>query len=155
MTGIASAPSSAPARSRSQSTSSTPHRPRAASGTDAAGRRPRRARLELRHVGPWAVLKTSSVLSLPLFCLWMVLVGVVFGLLQVTGVNSATNRTVMAIRSAGSSPPASAANAFGFAAIIGVVCMLLFILLTTLGSIVYNIGADIVGGVEITLTEGE
>ena len=42
---------------------------------------------------------------------------------------------------------------FGGAAIIGVVNIVLFIALSTIGSIIYNLCADLVGGVEVTLSE--
>ena len=42
---------------------------------------------------------------------------------------------------------------FGGAAIIGVVNIVLFIALTTIGSVIYNLCADLVGGVEVTLSE--
>ena len=42
---------------------------------------------------------------------------------------------------------------FGSAAIVGVINMVLFVALSTIGSLVYNLCADLVGGVEITLSE--
>ncbi len=42
---------------------------------------------------------------------------------------------------------------FGSAAIIGVVNIVLFIALSTIGSVVYNLCADLVGGIEVTLSE--
>jgi hypothetical protein len=40
-------------------------------------------------------------------------------------------------------------------AIVGVVNIVLFIALSTIGSVVYNLCADLVGGVEVTLSERE
>jgi hypothetical protein len=42
---------------------------------------------------------------------------------------------------------------FGGAAIIGAVNIVLFVALTTVGSVIYNLCADLVGGIEITLSE--
>ena len=42
---------------------------------------------------------------------------------------------------------------FGGAAIIGVINIVLFIALTTIGAVIYNLCADLVGGIEITLSE--
>ena len=44
---------------------------------------------------------------------------------------------------------------FGFAIIIGVVNIVLFIALATVGAMVYNLCADLVGGAEVTLSERE
>jgi hypothetical protein len=44
---------------------------------------------------------------------------------------------------------------FGGAIIIGAVNIVLFIALSTVGAMVYNLCADLVGGVEVTLSERE
>jgi hypothetical protein len=44
---------------------------------------------------------------------------------------------------------------FGGAIIIGAVYIVLFIALSTIGSMIYNLCADLVGGVELTLSERE
>ena len=46
------------------------------------GRGPRRARLQLRHIDTWSALKISLVLSIALFFIWMVAVGVLYGVLN-------------------------------------------------------------------------
>ena len=43
------------------------------------GRGPRRASLQVRRVDPWSVLKLAFVLSVALFFVWMVAVGVLYG----------------------------------------------------------------------------
>ena len=55
----------------------------------AAAPRPRReprararARLQLRHINPWTVLKFSCVLSIALFFVWLIVVGVLYGVLD-------------------------------------------------------------------------
>ena len=40
---------------------------------------------------------------------------------------------------------------FGVAALVGVVNIVLFIALATIGAVVYNLCADLVGGIEVTL----
>jgi hypothetical protein len=116
-------------------------------------RGPRRARLQLRHINPWTVLKFSCVLSIALFFVWLIVVGVLYGVLDGAGVIQKVNDTVVKINGNGSKPPITANIVFGGAAIIGVVNIVLFIALSTVGSIVYNLCADLVGGVEITLSE--
>ena len=116
-------------------------------------RGPRRARLQLRHINPWTVLKFSAVLSIALFFVWLIMVGVLFGVLDGAGIIGKINSAVTTINGPGSKPPVTATIVFGGAAIIGVVNIILFIALSTIGSIVYNLCADLVGGIEITLSE--
>jgi hypothetical protein len=116
-------------------------------------RGPRRARLQLRHINPWTVLKFSCVLSIALFFVWLIVVGVLFGILDAAGVVGKVNDTVTTINGSGSKAPVNAGIVFGGAAIIGVINIVLFIALTTIGSVVYNLCADLVGGIELTLSE--
>jgi hypothetical protein len=116
-------------------------------------RGPRRARLQLRHINPWTVLKFSCVLSIALFFVWLIVVGVLFGVLDGAGVIGKINDAYTTIQGGNSKPPVTAGVVFGGAAIIGVVNIVLFIALTTVGSVVYNLCADLVGGIEITLSE--
>jgi hypothetical protein len=135
-------------------------RPPAAGGArgaahSAAGRPrgPRRARLQLRHINPWTVLKFSCVLSIALFFVWLIVIGVLFGVLDGAGVIDKINETYTTIQGGNSKAPVTAGIVFGGAAIVGVVNIVLFIALSTIGSVVYNLCADLVGGVEVTLSE--
>ena len=134
----------APAQNAAQSRSAT-------RGSRTRG--PRRARLQLRHINPWTVLKFSCVLSIALFFVWLIVVGVLFGVLDAAGIIGKINDAVTQLNGPGSKPPITAGIVFGGAAIIGVVNIILFIALTTIGSIIYNLCADLVGGVELTLSE--
>jgi hypothetical protein len=107
----------------------------------------------LRHINPWTVLKFSCVLSIALFFVWLIVIGVLFGVLDGAGVIAKINETYTTIQGSNANPPVSAGVVFGSAAIIGLVNIVLFIALTTVGSVVYNLCADLVGGVEITLSE--
>ncbi|MCW2648613.1 MAG: uncharacterized protein JWP07_4722 [Pseudonocardiales bacterium] len=118
-----------------------------------AARGPRRARLQLRHIDPWTVLKFSCVLSIALFFVWLIVIGVLFGILDAAGVVGKINDSVTLINGAGSKAPVTAGIVFGGAAIIGVINIVLFIALSTIGSVVYNLCADLVGGIELTLSE--
>lgn len=148
--GPAAAPpgtSSGPSSASSPPASSQP-RARAA-----RSRGPRRARLQLRHINPWTVLKFSCVLSIALFFVWLIVIGVLFGILDAAGIISKINDTVVQLNGPGSNPPVTAGIVFGAAAIIGIVNIVLFVALSTVGSVVYNLCADLVGGIEITLSE--
>lgn len=125
-----------------------------ASATTGASRRgPRRAQLQVRHINPWTVLKFSCVLAVALFLVWLIVVGVLFGVLDAAGVISKINDTVTTINGPGSKAPITTGLVFAGAAIVGVVNVVLFIALSTIGSVVYNLCADLVGGVELTLSE--
>jgi hypothetical protein len=147
--------------SSAQRTSTAPPPPAAAAGSSgrsaashsARNRGPRRARLQLRHINPWTVLKFSCVLSIALFFVWLIVIGVLFGVLDGAGVIDKINETYTTIQGGSAKAPVTAGVVFGSAAIIGVVNIVLFIALSTVGSVVYNLCADLVGGVEITLSE--
>jgi Transmembrane domain of unknown function (DUF3566) len=124
---------------------------RAGRATRARG--PRRARLQLRHVNPWTVLKFSCVLSIALFFVWLIVVGILFGVLDAAGVVGKINDAYTTVQGGNAKAPVTAGIVFGGAAIIGVVNIVLFIALSTVGSVVYNLCADLVGGIEITLSE--
>jgi hypothetical protein len=94
------------------------------------------------------------VLSIALFFVWLIVIGVLYGVLDAAGAIDKVNDTVTTINGDGSKPPITAGIVFGGAAIIGVVNVILFIALSTVGSVIYNLCADLVGGVELTLSEG-
>jgi hypothetical protein len=119
----------------------------------ARARGPRRARLQLRHINPWTVLKFSCVLSIALFFVWLIVIGVLYGVLDGAGIIHKINDAYTTIQGNNSKAPVTAGVVFGGAAIIGAVNIVLFVALTTVGSVIYNLCADLVGGIEITLSE--
>jgi len=116
-------------------------------------RGPRRARLQLRHINPWTVLRFSCVLAIALFFVWLIVIGVLYGVLDAAGAIGQLNDSIVTIKGPGSKAPITAGIVFGSAAIIGAVNIVLFIALSTIGSVVYNLCADLVGGIEFTLSE--
>jgi Transmembrane domain of unknown function (DUF3566) len=116
---------------------------------------PRRARLQVRHVNPWTVLKFSCVVSVVLFFVWLIMIAVLYLVLDASGVVGKINDTVTTINGSGSNAPVTPGIVFGAASIVGVVNIVLFIALSTIGSVVYNLCADLVGGIEVTLSERE
>lgn len=123
------------------------------------GRGPRRASLQVKRVDPWSVLKLAFVLSVALFFVWLVAVGVLYGVLDGMGVwdrvNGTYNEFAQNTASGSSGPLITASRVFGIAAIIGAINIVLFTALATVGSFVYNVSADLAGGLEITLAERE
>jgi hypothetical protein len=122
-------------------------------GRTGRARGPRRARLQLRHINPLTVLRFTAVLAVALFFVWMIVVGVLFGILDAAGVIRSVNDTITTINGPGSKAPVSPGIVFGGAAVIGVINIVLFVALATVGSVIYNLCADLVGGIEITLSE--
>jgi len=144
---------------RAQSASGGPGvaaRPRGKSGGK-AGRGPRRARLQLRHVDTWSAFKISFVLSVALFFIWMVAIGILYGVLSGLGVFNTLNDLFGQLGSASGSK--SSGNVItpgivlGGAAVIGAVNIILMTALCTVGTFIYNMCADLVGGLEVTLSE--
>ncbi len=121
-----------------------------------AGRSPRRARLTLSHINVYSVFKFSCVLAIALFFVWLIMVGVLYGILDVSGVFNKINDTVHTISGDGkTNDVVTGYLVFGGAIIIGVVNIVLFIALSTIGAMIYNLCADLVGGAEVTLSERE
>ena len=69
-------------------------RPSPAARGTGSGRPPRRARLLVRHIDTWSTLKFSFVLSVALFFVWLVAVGVLYGVLDGMGVFDQLNEPV-------------------------------------------------------------
>ncbi len=121
-----------------------------------AGRGPRRAKLQVRRVDPWSVLKFSLVLSVVLCIVLVVAVAILYLLLSGMGVFDSINKTVSSFREAGSDQPLfTASGVIGVALVIGLADVVLFTAMATLGAFAYNLCADLVGGIEVTLSEHE
>ncbi|MDK3255130.1 DUF3566 domain-containing protein [Blastococcus capsensis] len=122
-----------------------------------AGRGPRRARLQLRHIDTWSALKISLVLSIALFFIWMVAVGLLYLVLSGLGVFEAVNDLFGQIGSAsgaeGGGDVLTPGVIFWGAAVVGAINVVLLTALCTVGTFIYNLCSDLVGGLEVTLSE--
>ena len=120
-----------------------------------AGKTPRRASLQVKRFDPWSVLKLALVLGVALFFVWMFAVGVLYAVLDGMGVWAQLNGTYQDLTSdtGGSSDLITAGGVFGIAAVIGVVNIILFTALASVSAFIYNISADVAGGIEVTLSE--
>lgn len=123
------------------------------------GRGPRRASLQVKRVDPWSVLKLAGVLSVAMFFIWMVAVGVLYGVLDGMGVwdklNGTYNDLVQGGTEGSSGNLISVGRVFGVAAVVGVINIILFTALATVSAFIYNVSADLAGGLEVTLSERE
>jgi Transmembrane domain of unknown function (DUF3566) len=131
--------------------------PNASATQSRSVRVPRRTSLQLKHLDPWSVLKLSLVLSIVGFLVWLVAVGVLYGVLAGMGVWDQINGTYSDFTQGNNqltnTELISGGRVFGVAFVIGLVNVVLMTALATVGSLVYNIAADFVGGVEVTLSE--
>ncbi|AUS81650.1 hypothetical protein C1701_10910 [Actinoalloteichus sp. AHMU CJ021] len=133
-------------------------RPPSSGGSGLTGRRPgrgpRRASLQVKRVDPWSVLKLALVLSVAAFFIWLVAVGVLYGVLDGMRVWDSLNGTYNDLTGdATEGDLISAGRVFGVAAIVGAINIVLFTALATVGAFVYNVSADLAGGIELTLSE--
>ena len=129
-------------------------------GRTAKSRGPRRARLQLRHIDTWSALKISLVLSIALFFIWMVAVAVLYGVLSALGVFDTLNDLFGQLGSASGSAGSGGGGdvitpglVFWGAAVIGAINVVLMTALCTVGTFIYNLCSDLVGGLELTLSE--
>jgi hypothetical protein len=122
-----------------------------------APRAPRKASLQIRRFDPWSVLKLSLVLSVAMFLMWLVAVGVLYGVLNGMGVwdklNGTWNDLASVNESGGGEQLISAGRVFGISAVVGAVNIVLVTAFATVSAFVYNVSADLAGGIEVTLAE--
>ena len=128
-------------------------------------RPPRKAHLVLRRIEPWSAMKFSFVVSLVCFVVLFVAVAVLYGVLSGLGVFSSITDTVAQLTAGGGGAKGvgtidigswfEPVRILGYAALLGAVNVVLITALSTLGAVIYNISADLVGGVEVTFSEAE
>ncbi|RLP90580.1 MULTISPECIES: DUF3566 domain-containing protein [unclassified Micromonospora] len=124
----------------------------------AASRGPRRARLNLKRIDPWSVMKFAFAVSVVLFIVVVVATSVLYLALDAMGVFQSVNDSLSDLVNAGGGQSTSgfqitAKGVILSSALIGLVNVVLFTALATLGAFVYNVCADLVGGIELTLAE--
>lgn len=147
-------PAAAPvAVESSHATTAAPAASAAAAAVPMAGD-PLRATVQVRRIDPWSMLKMSSVISLSLFFVWMVAVGLLYGILAGMGVWERLNSAFTDIVSeSGSGGLITAGQVFGYATVIGLANTILLTAMATLGAFIYNLCTDLVGGVQVTLAD--
>jgi hypothetical protein len=126
----------------------------------AAARGPRRARLNLKRIDPWSVMKFSFAVSVVLFIVVVVATSVLYLALDAMGVWGEVNRSLSDLVNASGGQSAATSGfritawgVIGTSMLVGAVNVVLFTALATLGAFIYNVCADLVGGVELTLAE--
>lgn len=143
----------------------------AGSGTTGRGSSPagikavRRAHLTLSRIEPWSVMKFSFIVSLVCFIILFVAVGVIYVILASLGVFDAVTDLITSLVEGGEAEEDAIgmnpetwfapARVLGYAGLIGALNIILITALATVGAMVYNLAADLVGGLDITLSEIE
>ncbi len=117
---------------------------------------PVRASMQIRRIDPWSTLKTSLILSVALFFVWMISVAFLYLVLGGMGVWSKLNSNVgdlLTNTGGGSGELVSSGTIFGGAVLIGLVNIVLLTAMATIGAFIYNLTTDLIGGIEVTLAD--
>jgi hypothetical protein len=121
----------------------------------------RQAQLTVGRIEPWSVMKFSFVISLVAFIVLFVAVAVLYAALAGLGVFSALQHSVSNITSSQGSAGfnlghyLSASRVLGYTGLLGAINVVLITALCTVGAVLYNITANLAGGIEITLKESD
>lgn len=124
-------------------------------------RAPRKAHLRVSRIEPWSAMKFSFIMSLVCFIVLFVAVAILYGMLALLGVFDAISGTITDVTATGQGGGVNAAAWFspsrilGYAALMGAVNVILITALATLWAVIYNLASDLVGGVEVTLSEND
>ncbi|MQA99579.1 MAG: hypothetical protein GEU78_04705 [Actinobacteria bacterium] len=117
----------------------------------------RRVRRTIKKVDPLSVLKIAILFYLIMFVVWLVLVAFAFNVLDATGLFSTIEDAVgpegFALEGEDFEITLGVIEKWAF--LFGLISVLVASVSTLLGAILYNIAADLFGGVEITFVERE
>jgi hypothetical protein len=119
----------------------------------------RQAMLTLSRLEPWSVMKFSFVASVVAFVILFVAVAVLYMVLSALGVFDSLQHQVSSITSSQNSAGTNISHYFsaslilGYTAMLGALNIVLITALSTIGSVIYNLIAKTVGGIEVTLRE--
>lgn len=116
---------------------------------------PLRATVQIRRIDPWSTLKISLVIMVALFFVWMLAVGLLYIVLAGMGVWDRLDDALGDVVSADGTGGGllDAGTVFGYAGVIGLINVVLFTALATVGTFIYNQCCDLVGGIQVTLAD--
>lgn len=125
-----------------------------------APRRTRKARLRLSRLDPWSVMKTTFLFSIAFGIMFWVAVYMVWTIIESSGIFGAINQVVTDLVSSPSDTTGwhieeyiSMNKVLGISALIAVINVVLMTALGTIAAFLYNLSANILGGLEVTLAE--
>ena len=123
-------------------------------------RRTRKARLRLSRLDPWSVMKTVFLFSIAFGVMFWVAIYMVWTIVESSGVFAAINEVVTdLVSSPNDTSPwriedyISMNKVLGIGALIAVINVVLMTALGTIAAFLYNLSANILGGLEVTLAE--
>lgn len=129
-------------------------------GPRSLSRRTRKARLRLSRIDPWSVMKTSFLFSIAFGIMFWFATYVVWSVIGVSGLFDAVNSILQSVLSNPNDQTQVRIEDFvntnkvlGVAALIAVINVVLLTALGTLTAFLYNLSANILGGLELTLAE--
>lgn len=122
--------------------------------------RTRRARLRISRIDPWSVMKTCFLFSVALGIMTVVAVYLVWTLLGAAGMFEAINSGLTMLLSSDQDQSSVRVQDFidvykvvGFTILFSVVNVVILTALGTIFTFLYNLSANILGGLEMTLAE--
>jgi hypothetical protein len=121
----------------------------------------RQAHLTVARFEPWSVMKFSFMVSLVCFVILFVAVALLYGTLAGLGVFDAIQKALSNVTSGQGTSGVnlshwfSASTILTYTALLGILDVVLITAFATVGSVIYNLTAHLVGGVEVTLKETE
>ena len=123
----------------------------------------KRARLVIKRVDPWSVLKFSLLFSICLLIVFVVAVTALYFALDSLGVFDSINKALLDLTDSGGEDGGtggvevvfSGPRIIGGATVIGLINVIIITAISTLAAFLYNLCSDIVGGIEVTLAERE
>jgi hypothetical protein len=125
-----------------------------------SSRRTRKARLRLSRIDPWSVMKTSFLFSIAFGIMFWVATYVVWSVIGASGLFDALNSFIQSLLSNPNDQTPVRIEDFvntnkvlGVAALLAVINVVLMTALGTLTAFLYNLSANILGGLELTLAE--
>ena len=123
-------------------------------------RRTRKARLRLSRVDPWSVMKTSFLFSIAFGIMFWIATSVLWYVITTSGLFDAINLEIVKIISNPGNTEAfriedyvNGNKVLGIAALLAVINVVISTALGTLAAFLYNLSANILGGLELTLAE--
>jgi hypothetical protein len=121
-------------------------------------RAPKRARLYVTRIDPWSVTKAAFMLALAIGIVLVVAVGMLWWVLDVTGVFLSVSRTIDEV--VGSATTGfdllsylEFSRVIGVAIVVASVEIVLVSLLATLFALMYNLTVGLTGGIEVVLSD--